>query len=1105
MFSRDIFKILAYLLVIISTVYSHYSYAEIFRDEINIVRGGWNGAFQSYTREWPSGFHARAFRTNLDVAAFVGNVSRDTCVKREDSGWFNDSSDAEKYCDDNPETKCQSCEAIVKYIRTEQVPKPNCIPDPSSWEDCMESKDIFKWQAKYTWKWWEWQLTYLNGNINSIESRLYGACGYWNPTPWQDLTISKEFRYIYQWDKDKPKCVPALTPDLGNILWGHDFVEDNKIKSAITALGTKWGTSIVHMDWSDWDGHWTNKDLYFRRRCSDDHSGCKGDTAKKWVLEDTKPLANRQTSLKMSWTPYQDNVNNVASDICQVEYQRLSSITRKCSYLNWVPQAWTCSYSAAMTGEVDDPKYPILDDIEPIIDIVPWNASKTVRWNEWSFYAGDINFSVDIKDPAGWGTKNGISGLKNVALFIAKTSSPSSSIGWLEIVAAGIPERIERRKKSSLDSVPSEFNISNGEWRIKILEKGEYIIKAETSDYAGNSKTFEHKFTVVEKFTPNTILSLTQNSHIDNCLSHKTVTGFTDASCFPATTNGWYIRYEVKNKSEELFADATSARKFEFQFYDRYFNEISQKKIKSLQSQWSKCIHRNQVDAPKPNCGDDAVTHQLTDDESKSRYVKPVKWITNSKWEIALRSFSYAPWKFNPNYEWRLCYWDNFWDFDCADAQEKKYSLEWTSQKEDDFYHVFTGALLVWSGSDNRVNLWVENDIAIQYFATNPNDNNAIPNSVQPHSFTVHNFLESLYPDLQNTQRTAITATGIYDPQVSMLTIGIVPVRNNRGSFIIEQINTENSFDNSKPIGITTSPWMSMSLKGKDGISKNVKYYLSEQQNTYWSWISQSHWNLNRIYIGGYKQTVGKDKYVSKQLNIFSEKYDPTKLKELIYKNVSYITRNRKPDGSIVNKIKYASWDKIISEFTDTDKWDILILKNGNLTFDTDFNAEYPNPPYTSKTLVILREKGDISMDKWNIYIKPNVKYIAANIYADGSVMSVDSNSKRFTKSDTSRTLALQNQLVIYGSLFSQNTVWWAVKWSLDAGTSYYRPWPFKTQSKPAIPDNLFWALEYDLSFLRMNNENQDIMRNHNREEPVVIIYDSKMLTNPPAIFNFKK
>jgi len=58
-----------------------------------------------------------------------------------------------------------------------------------------------------------------------------------------------------------------------------------------------------------------------------------------------------------------------------------------------------------------------------------------------------------------------------------------------------------------------------------------------------------------------------------------------------------------------------------------------------------------------------------------------------------------------------------------------------------------------------------------------------------------------------------------------------------------------------------------------------------------------------------------------------------------------------------------------------------------------------------------------------NIYITPTVKKINALIYADGGIISADSNGTVYETDSASRTNALQNQLILVGSVFTRNTI----------------------------------------------------------------------------------
>ena len=97
----------------------------------------------------------------------------------------------------------------------------------------------------------------------------------------------------------------------------------------------------------------------------------------------------------------------------------------------------------------------------------------------------------------------------------------------------------------------------------------------------------------------------------------------------------------------------------------------------------------------------------------------------------------------------------------------------------------------------------------------------------------------------------------------------------------------------------------------------------------------------------------------------------------------------------------------------------------------------------------------------WNVYITPNVTKIDAIIYADGWFISSDINWNPYTKDNNARTSALQKQLILTWSLFTRNTIGWAVLWT---GGKYILPWWSKTT-------NFNEAMKYDLNYVRRWNK----------------------------------
>ncbi len=286
-----------------------------------------------------------------------------------------------------------------------------------------------------------------------------------------------------------------------------------------------------------------------------------------------------------------------------------------------------------------------------------------------------------------------------------------------------------------------------------------------------------------------------------------------------------------------------------------------------------------------------------------------------------------------------------------------------------------------------------------------------------------------------------------------------------------------------------------ISYKFKNG--PFVKYQLSPTPTGYTNEpVTLSGGTLNGIYIGGQQRSNGKDGIVSNMENIGGLK--GFEFTNAIRKQVALVTRNRKAnDGKVIGKVLYVSGDKNLNDLLSKD-WETVIVENGNLTIDA--NLENRDNP---KGIIVTSN----SKNTGNIYIKPNVTKLSAFIYADGSVESVDINGDVFKKSDISRTKSLTKQLMIYGGLLSKNTIGGAILGKL--GEKYILPGGKST-------DNLDEAVRFDLSFLRMYNygkdgstkwskDNDDKKWHQGHKESTVIIPNPKLISNPPAVFNFKE
>jgi len=151
----------------------------------------------------------------------------------------------------------------------------------------------------------------------------------------------------------------------------------------------------------------------------------------------------------------------------------------------------------------------------------------------------------------------------------------------------------------------------------------------------------------------------------------------------------------------------------------------------------------------------------------------------------------------------------------------------------------------------------------------------------------------------------------------------------------------------------------------------------------------------------------------------------------------------------------------------------------------------------------------------WNIYIDPSVTDIHAIMYADKSLISY--NGSELDGSTPSSVLA--NQLYIYGSIFSENTIWGSVtdtcpfyenstctpavsrKYDLNYIRRYVRVQPTDASGAsvwPTIPQ--YWWLE---SYMwDGSNTNTQTQKPWYEVYPLIIEYNPGVQVTPPPLFN---
>lgn len=182
-------------------------------------------------------------------------------------------------------------------------------------------------------------------------------------------------------------------------------------------------------------------------------------------------------------------------------------------------------------------------------------------------------------------------------------------------------------------------------------------------------------------------------------------------------------------------------------------------------------------------------------------------------------------------------------------------------------------------------------------------------------------------------------------------------------------------------------------------------------------------------------------------------------------------------DWDIIGKVKYVEWDISISW---NNLWyETLVVYNWNVIINGDLNQNGDK-----LWIIVLKDNYITNTDynkSWNIYVNNNVENINAIIYADWWFFSARSNWSRYSD------LELNKVLTLNGSLFTRNTIWWAVRWN----TSYTLP-GWKTTT------NFNLAEIYDLNYIRKVDNQCDATNNYS----FLIKYDSKIQSNPPIWFS---
>ncbi|MBS8122539.1 hypothetical protein [Candidatus Vampirococcus lugosii] len=272
---------------------------------------------------------------------------------------------------------------------------------------------------------------------------------------------------------------------------------------------------------------------------------------------------------------------------------------------------------------------------------------------------------------------------------------------------------------------------------------------------------------------------------------------------------------------------------------------------------------------------------------------------------------------------------------------------------------------------------------------------------------------------------------------------------------------------------IKTSPHILYKIGGED-----IKYHLGSSTTADDNTMYLKDIKLMGVKIIGMMQGQGRQSVYGIDPN--ATNVSTSDVRNIFRKRASLIIRGLS-SGEKSGTIHYKEGDLDISDLS-YDKNDTLVIKNGNLIIDQNVD----------KNLGIMLIRDDLSdRTMSNVYVKPNVTYIKAAIFAEGGFVSADVNGDPFDKNDIVRTNSLSDQLVLEGSIFTWNTIGGAL---LSDEGNYVLPYGNRT-------DDVDEAITYDLNYIRRGNGILNGDKNEGYDDPFIIKFNPSILNNPPTGF----
>lgn len=231
------------------------------------------------------------------------------------------------------------------------------------------------------------------------------------------------------------------------------------------------------------------------------------------------------------------------------------------------------------------------------------------------------------------------------------------------------------------------------------------------------------------------------------------------------------------------------------------------------------------------------------------------------------------------------------------------------------------------------------------------------------------------------------------------------------------------------------------------------------------SWWSTSAGNITKAYwvkIIGLFQWQWQEQQVLAWQEANTSLVQTSEIRNEIRKNAYGMIRNRIPN-TIVNKVKYWEGDYTYTDGDNSESYDTLIIRNGNLLIEGNITK--------NKWFIILDE--NLSGTNGNIFVSSGVTDIKWILFGEGRLDSI-----AWWREST-------KQLRILWSVLTRNTI----GWSIMKNWEYLLPWWGKTSNKSE-------AELYDLNLIRSGNDGWNSVFPQYEEAFLIIQYNGENAVN---------